>query len=101
MLSMVMLVAIGTRCLTIDRPFHRDPEGCGCFYGTLARNYLRYGITRYFAVPIQSIGVTPGEPVFYPNHPPLLPLLIASVYRVCGWNAWDGSVPPGWQTRLP
>ena len=93
MLLVVMLVAGGARSLTLARPFHRDPEGCGCFYGTLARNYFRYGVTKYFAVPIQSTGVTPKAPVFYPNHPPLLPLLIAAVYKISGWNACEWRVP--------
>lgn len=83
------------------RPFHRDPEGCGAFYGTVARNYFRYGVFKTFAVPIQSIGVTREAPVFYPNHPPLLPLLVAGVYRIFGWNPWNGDLPPEWQTRLP
>ncbi|CAN5606967.1 hypothetical protein BH09PLA1_BH09PLA1_15720 [soil metagenome] len=100
MLTLVMLVALGTRCTTSDRPFHRDPEGCGSFYGTLARNYFRYGVSKTFAVPIQNIGVTPDSPVFYPNHPPLLPLLIAGTYAVFGWNPTGGQVPPDWQTRL-
>jgi len=101
LLGLVMLIALGTRCLTtINRPFQRDPEGCGAFYGTLARNYFRYGMTRTFAVPIQNIGVNREEPVFYPNHPPLLPLLVAGTYAVCGWNPTSGDVPPDWQTRL-
>ena len=76
----MLLVALCTRFITIDRPFQRDPEGCGSFYGTLARNYFRYGVTKTFAVPIQNAGIMPDAPVFYPNHPPLLPLLVAGTY---------------------
>lgn len=101
MLALVLLIALGTRCITtINRPFHRDPEGCGAFYGTLARNYFRYGVVRTFAVPIQNIGVNRDAPVFYPNHPPLLPLLVAGTYGLFGWNPAGGTVPPDWQTRL-
>jgi 4-amino-4-deoxy-L-arabinose transferase-like glycosyltransferase len=99
--AIVLLVGLLTRLPTMARQFQRDPEGCGAFYGTVARNYSRYGILKTYAVPIQSIGVTPEAPVFYPNHPPLLPLLVAGAYRVFGWNPWNGDVPPEWQTRLP
>ncbi|MBC8107875.1 MAG: hypothetical protein H7Z14_14905 [Anaerolineae bacterium] len=100
MLALALFVALGTRSITIDRPFHRDPEGCGSFYGTLARNYFRYGVIKTFAVPIQNAGISPAAPVFYPNHPPLLPLLVAGTYAVSGWNPTSGDVPPDWQTRL-
>lgn len=100
MLALALFVALGTRFITIDRPFHRDPEGCGSFYGTLARNYFRYGVIKTFAVPIQNAGLVPDAPVFYPNHPPLLPLLVAGTYALFGWNPTSGEVPPDWQTRL-
>src|SRR5688572_29586700 len=102
MLALVMLIALGARfATTINRPFHRDPEGCGAFYGTLARNYFRYDLIKHFAVPIQSIGVNPDAPVYYPNHPPLTPLLVAGAYAIFGWDSGSNVVPPDWQTRLP
>lgn len=99
--ALVLLVAIGSRWMTFNRVFDRDPEGCGAFYGQLARNYFRYGIVKTFAVPIQNIGTGSSEIVFYANHPPLLPLLIAGTYKVCSWDPTDANdVPREWQTRL-
>jgi hypothetical protein len=98
----VMLLAAATRVQTFNRPFERDPEGCGSFYGLLARNYLRWGVFEHYAVPIQSVGVrTDSTPTYYPNHPSLLPLLIAGTYALAGWDARGGAIPFDWLTRLP
>src|SRR5271155_10322 len=96
----VMIFSVGFRASYLDRPFERDPEGCGSFYGLLARNYLRYPITLTKGVPVQSLWAASGDVVFYPNHPPLLPLLIAGTYRICGFNPDGQTVPADWQTRL-
>jgi 4-amino-4-deoxy-L-arabinose transferase-like glycosyltransferase len=102
MLALVMLIALSARfATTINRPLHRDPEGCGVYYGTLARNYFRHDIIKNFAVPIQSIGVNADAPVHYPNHPPLAPLLVAGTYAIFGWDSASNQIPPDWQTRLP
>jgi 4-amino-4-deoxy-L-arabinose transferase-like glycosyltransferase len=89
----ILLFAAVIRLLTLNHPFQRDPEGCGSFYGLLARNYLRWPVSITLGVPVQSLGVGHGAPYFYPNHPGLLPFFIAVIYRFFG----DGE----WQTRLP
>src|SRR5688500_12392294 len=82
-LAVILLFAIGIRFSVIDKPFIRDSEGLGAYYGTLARNYLRYDWTQTYGVPIQSIGQWPGvEQVVYGHHPPLVPVLIAATYAV-------------------
>jgi hypothetical protein len=92
-LALILLFAAGVRLLTLNHVFQRDPEGCGSFYGLLARNYLLWPLSTTLGVPVQSLGIGQGAPYFYPNHPGLLPMLISIVYRVFG----DGE----WQTRLP
>jgi len=99
-LAAVLLFSICFRATYINRPFERDPEGCGSFYGLLARNYLRYPITLTKGVPVQSLWAADVDVVFYANHPPLLPLLIAGTYRICGFDADGQTVPPDWETRL-
>ena len=37
-----------------------------------------------YGVPVQSLGAGHGAPAFYPNHPALLPMLIAATYRLFG-----------------
>jgi 4-amino-4-deoxy-L-arabinose transferase-like glycosyltransferase len=92
-LAMILIGAAAVRLTVIDKPFLRDSEGLGAYYGVLARNYLRHNWTETWGVPIQSVGQWPGvEPTVYGHHPPLLPMLIAATYAVFG----DGE----WQTRL-
>jgi hypothetical protein len=93
LLGAILLFAAIVRLLTLNHPFQRDPEGCGSFYGLLARNYLCWPVSITLGVPVQSLGVGHGAPYFYPNHPGLLPALIAAVQLLLG----DGA----WQTRLP
>jgi hypothetical protein len=91
--AVILLFAVVVRLLTLNHPFQRDPEGCGSFYGLLARNYLLWPLSTTLGVPVQSLGIGHGAPYFYPNHPGLLPMLIAVVYRIFGAGEW--------QTRLP
>ncbi len=103
-LCIVLLVALLSRAMTFNRVFERDPEGCGAYYGQLARNYFRFPVISTAAVPINNLGdashSTRRQFVFYPNHPPLLPLLVAGTYAVCGWDARSNNIPPDWQSRL-
>jgi 4-amino-4-deoxy-L-arabinose transferase-like glycosyltransferase len=92
-LAAILLFAVVVRLLTISHVFQRDPEGCGSFYGLLARNFLSWPLSATLAVPVQSLGIGHGAPYFYPNHPALLPILIAFVFRIFGEGEW--------QTRLP
>lgn len=96
----VLIFSVGFRAAYLNRPFERDPEGCGSFYGLLARNFLRYPVSVSWGVPIQSLWAADADVVFYPNHPPLVPWLIAGTYRVCGFSADGKTVPPDWETRL-
>ena len=94
-LGLVLLYATGFRLVVLDRPFGYDAEGASASqYGILARNYLRFDWTQTRGIPILTVGEHPTAPVvLYPDHPPLIPLLIAPFYAGFGVGEW--------QTRLP
>src|SRR5689334_5016722 len=92
----IFAFALAVRLAFIDRPFHRDPEGCAAFYGVLARNYIRRPIAQTYGVPVQNMGRT-NPPAFYGHHPPLVPMQIAAVYWLCGFRANSTWLPPDWQ----
>src|SRR5436190_7773253 len=86
LVALVVILGYGivVRAIYLDRPFHRDAEGVACFYGQLARNYIRRPFSETKAVPVQSLALdTP--PTFYSHHPPLIPLEIAAVYWTIGF----------------
>jgi hypothetical protein len=91
----ILIYAAAFRLVALDRPFHYDDEATGgSFYGVLARNYLRLPWTETRGIPVLTAGSLPGVPVtFYPDHPPLVPLLIFPMYKLFGIGEW--------QTRLP
>ena len=90
----ILLYAAAFRLVAMNRPFVYDEEATGCFYGVLARNYLRFGLAQTHGIPVLTVGHAPDASiVYYPDHPPLVPLLIAPIYRLFGVGEW--------QTRLP
>ena len=95
MLALVLLYAAGFRLLVLDRPLGYDAEGASASqYGILARNYLRFDWTQTWGMPALTVGHHPTAPVvLYPDHPPLIPLLVAPFYAGFGVGEW--------QTRLP
>jgi hypothetical protein len=94
LLALVVVYAISFRVLELNRPFAYDAEGSGCLNGVLARSYLRFDWRVSHGMPILSLDSAHATPiVFYPDHPPLVPLLIVPFY------AWFGVGE--WQTRLP
>ena len=94
-LLIVFVYVAAFRLVVLNRPFHYDDEATGgAFYGIMARNYLRYSWAETHGMPVVTVGRLAGAPlVFYADHSPLVPLLIAPVYRVFGVGEW--------QTRLP
>jgi hypothetical protein len=56
LLAILLLYAAGFRLIGLDRPFHDDLEGHGCFYGIQARNYLRFGWTQTHGMPLLNAG---------------------------------------------
>lgn len=94
LLAIVLIHATAFRLLTLDRPFSYDAEGSCALNGVLARNYLRFDWARTLGMPVLSSGPAGSTPpVFYPDHPPMLPLLIVPFYWLFGVGHW--------QTRFP
>ena len=94
-LALVLLYTAGFRLIVLDRPFDYDAEGASASqYGILARNYLRFDWIHTRGMPVLTVGQHATAPVvLYPDHPPLIPLLIAPFYAGFGVGEW--------QTRLP
>lgn len=93
-LAGILSLAAGFQLLVLNGPFRFDYEGTGCFYGILARNYFRHGLSAPWGVPVLSISQPPGAEVIpYHHHPPLVPLLVYASYAAFGVGEW--------QTRLP
>ena len=94
-LALVLLYAAGFRLAVLDRPFGYDAEGASAAqYGILARSYLRFDWTQTLGMPVLTVGRLSTAPiVFYPDHPPLVPLVILPFYAGFGVGEW--------QTRLP
>jgi hypothetical protein len=93
-LALVLAYAAAFRLATLNRPFFDDAEGSGCQIGVLARNYFRFPWTRTYGMPVLSSGSAGSAAiVFYPDHPPMLPLTVAASYAAFGVGPW--------QTRLP
>jgi hypothetical protein len=94
LLAVVLIYAAVFRMLVLNRAFEYDAEGSGCLNGVLARSYLRFDWAQSHGMPILSLDPAHATPiVFYPDHPPMLPLLIVPFYALFGVGAW--------QTRLP
>jgi 4-amino-4-deoxy-L-arabinose transferase-like glycosyltransferase len=78
----------------MHRPFDYDAEGSGSLNAVLARSYLRFDWSQTRGMPILSLDRDRAPAiVFYPDHPPLVPLVIVPFYKAFGIGAW--------QTRLP
>ncbi len=94
-LALVLLSTSGFQLLVLDRPFDYDMEGASASeVGIWARNYLRFDWTQTRGMPVLTVGQHPTAPiVLHPDHPPLVPLLVASFYAGFGVGEW--------QTRLP
>lgn len=94
LLALVAIYAATFRLAVLDRPFDYDAEGSGCLNGVLARSYLRFDWAQTRGMPVLSLDPARATPiVFYPDHPPLVPLLIVPFYKAFGVGPW--------QTRLP
>src|SRR5262245_39063827 len=95
LLVIVLVYAAAFRVAVLDRPFYYDSEATGgAFSGICARNYLRFSWRETRGMPIVTVGRLLGmPPAYYPDHPPIVPLLIVPVYGLFGEGEW--------QTRLP
>jgi len=97
----ILSYAAAVRIAVMNRPFHRDAEGVAAYFGILGRDYFRYDWKKTYGVPVQSLGQSNNPPVFYANHPPLVPMLVAGSYGLFGYRGSGIILPPDWQLRLP
>jgi hypothetical protein len=90
------------RVVTIDKPFDYDDESTGgSFNGIMARDYLRISWARTRGMPVVTVGERFDTPVvFYPDHPPVVPLLVALVYRAFAIGEWQTRAPTAFATVL-
>src|SRR3954465_9890970 len=90
LILIVLLIAASVRIAVISRPFIGNQEGTVAGIPLcVARNYARYGpfVSRFAGV--MNTGVVPPQVwVIYSHHPPLVPLLVAAVYRIAGVSEW-------------
>ncbi|HVT89127.1 MAG TPA: glycosyltransferase family 39 protein [Tepidisphaeraceae bacterium] len=100
LLAAIVLFAGAYRLAMLDVPFGRDSEGCGAFFGLLARNYFRYDWSITHGIPVMSMGQG-QEPFYYANHPPTTAFLIAIVDALAGYHGQYDVLPGEWTVRLP
>ncbi|MDP3940703.1 MAG: glycosyltransferase family 39 protein [bacterium] len=60
-------------------------------YALIAQNYNRFGFLHTHFAPVISVAQTlPVQPEYYLNHPPLLSVLVALVFRIIGESFLSG-----------
>lgn len=72
-----------------------DHDGAGgCFWGTVARNYQRYGLIATKFAMIQNSGeLLPSQYRIYTHHPILSPIIIYISLQIFGVNEWSVRLP--------
>ncbi len=78
--------------LFINSPFKgSDNDGAGgCFWGTIARNYIRYGwVATKFGMVENGGFLEPSEFRYYTHHPPLIPMILSLGLKITGVHEWS------------
>ncbi len=72
--------------LFINSRFKNDHDGAGgCFWGTAARNYVRYGFIQTRLGLVENGGIlTPSEYKYNTHHPQLTPIIISFFLKIPG-----------------
>jgi hypothetical protein len=88
-------IATAIRCIGLTAPWGADNLGtAGAFFSIAARNYLAYGYGASGLVMIVTPDGPPSPPVFYTNHPPLVPLLVSASFAIFGEHEWAARLVP-------
>jgi hypothetical protein len=88
-------LALGMRCLGLTRPWGADNLGySGAFCSIAAQNYFRYGYLATRLVPVATPEGPPSPAIFYPHHPPLVPLLVSASFALFGRHEWAARLVP-------
>jgi len=83
---LVLAAAIGIQLIDINRPFIDRHDWATAHQSQLARNHLRYGLamTKTRCMYTEFVENRPDARRIYPDHPPLLPLVLALNMAVFG-----------------
>ena len=88
-------VATALRCIGLTAPWGADNLGtAGGFFSIAARNYLAYGYRATGLAMVVTAEGPPSPPVFYTNHPPLVPLLVSGSFALFGEHEWAARIVP-------
>jgi Dolichyl-phosphate-mannose-protein mannosyltransferase len=92
----LMLLAGSIRAVLINRPFLPNDEGTAAGIPVMhAVNFARYGpLASRFGGVLNTGHVDPSNWFIYTHHPPLVPLLIAAMYKLCGIAEWSTRAVP-------
>jgi 4-amino-4-deoxy-L-arabinose transferase-like glycosyltransferase len=83
---LILAAAIGIQLIDINRPFTDRHDWATAHQSQLARNHLRYGlaVTKTRCLYTRFVENRPDARRIYPDHPPLLPLVLALGMAVLG-----------------
>jgi 4-amino-4-deoxy-L-arabinose transferase-like glycosyltransferase len=82
-------------CHHLTEPFTGLHEWQSAFMSAAARNHVRYGYAVTRLAVIENADVVPPEWFrYYPDHPPLVPVLVSLSFRVFGEHEWSARLVP-------
>lgn len=95
--SLIAIITLAAIVLSfgINLPFAGQHDWNSVFFGTAARNHLRFGLIKTKLGVALNQGYFPGEPLgYYTHHPILMPLLLAASFSLFGITEWAGRLVP-------
>ena len=94
--ALLFLASAALLGLQIDEAFVGRHEGWNAaVYGVAARAHLEYGLgVSRLGVIVNGDSVPPAGFIWYTNHPPLLPLVLAASFAVFGEREWAARLVP-------
>lgn len=94
-LGAVLSLAAVLLCHDITEPFTGLHEWQSAFLSTAARNHVRYGYTATRFGVVENEDVVPAEWFrYYPDHPPLVPVLVSLSFQLFGEHEWSARLVP-------
>jgi hypothetical protein len=94
-LGAVLALATVLLCHDITEPFTGLHEWQSAFLSTAARNHLRYGYAATRFGVVENEDVVPVEWFrYYPDHPPLVPVLVSLSFQLFGEHEWSARLVP-------
>ena len=92
---LIVILSFGVLSYGINLPYAGQHDWNSVVYGNIARNHLRYGISKTKLGMARNVGYFPQEPLRYFTHyPPLMPLLVAASFSIFGITEWAGRLVP-------